>query len=148
MLGLGFWFGVKDGDPRVIRLYEQHYSADPTVSTKARICHGVSGVGESMVLLTPTSDAAFIWVKNTIDRMDGQTGVQCSFFRNESPHRASALIREARELAWSRWLERVWTYVNPAAVQSEVPGYSFRYDRWKSAGYSKKGLLILERRPH
>lgn len=145
MLGVGSWYTVSDGDPRLVALYERHYSANPAVSRAMRLRHGVSGVGESMCLLTVDCRAGFIWVRNTTERYDKQTGVQCSFFRREDGQRASDLIREASELAWLRWPgERLWTYVDPDEVGSSNPGYSFLCASWEKVGKSKGGLLILE----
>ena len=64
-------------------------------------------------------DAASIWLRNTVERYDGQQGVCCALFRNEGPHLSSALILEAEGLAWSRWPgERSFTYVDAAEVRS------------------------------
>lgn len=143
----GHWLGVRDGDPRLVALYERHYSANPAVSRAARLRSGVSGVGESMCLLTLRCDAAFIWLRNTTARYDGQVGVQCSFFRNEGDKRASDLIREADEFAWARWPDepRHWTYVDPAKIQpTRTPGRCFCKAGWHPCGVSKGGLVILE----
>ncbi len=147
LLGIdGHWATVKDGDPRLVSLYSRHYSANPNTSMRARIRYGVSGQGESMVLLTADAMAAFIWIYNTVARMDGQTGVQCSFFRNESPVLSSTLIREACELAWQRWPnQRLYTYVNDSKITSVNPGYCYKMANWRYCGRNKSGKLsILE----
>ena len=147
IIGLGSWLTVKDGDPRLVALYERHYSANKAASHINRLRHGVSGVGQSMCLLTPECDAGFIWVRNTTRRYDKQTGVQCSFFRNEGTRLSSDLIREAAELALGRWpSERLWTYVSPIAVKSSNPGYCFLQAGWRRLpDKSVGGLVILER---
>lgn len=144
------WFEIRDGDPRLVALYGRHYTANPTVSVAQRRRYGVSGVGESLCLLTVDSQAAFIWVKNTMERMDRQVGVQCSFFRNESDALSSDLICEADELAWQKWPgERHWTYIDRKGVEGRTnKGKCFLHAGWRR--YHRKsqgGLLILERFP-
>ena len=143
------WFGVIDGDPRLVALYRRHYSADPAVSSASQREHGVSGVGESKCFMTSACDAGFIWVLNTTERYDGQTGIQCSFFRNEGHTLSSVLILEAEELAWIHWgRRRLWTYVNPTAVRHKRdPGRCFLKAGWRQCGVSKAGLVILEKPP-
>jgi hypothetical protein len=140
-----FWFGVKDGDPRARRLYSRHYS-------KYHYADGRQpklfvGPGEKMVLLTSDCLALFVWRK-FINR-SGQVGVNCAVFRNEGPHLSSVLILEAECLAWDRWPgERLYTYVNPAAVRSTNPGYCFLVAGWCKCGISKKRkYVILEKMP-
>jgi hypothetical protein len=75
--------------------------------------------GEKMVLLTEKEDALFVWRRQRFTR-DGQQGVCCTIFRNESHYQSSQMIREAMGLAWRRWPgERLFTYVNPAKVNSK-----------------------------
>ena len=145
----GPWFTVRDGDPRLVALYGRHYSANPTTPAAARRIHGVSGVGESICLLTVTADAGFIWVRNTTERYDKQAGVQCSFFRNEGLLLSSILVQEASLLAWCRWpAARLWTYVDPHRTRHKRdPGRCFRKAGWAPCGWSKAGLLILEKLP-
>ena len=142
----GYWLPVRDGDPRLVALYGRHYSANPAVSAQDRRQHGVSGVGESMCLMTIECDAAYIWVRNTTERYDKQTGVQCSFFRNEGRVLSSLLVTEAMHLAWDRWpAERLWTYVSPTLVRHKRdPGRCFLKAGWRKCGVSKGGLVILE----
>lgn len=54
-----------------------------------------------MVLLTEDVRALFVWRK--FISADGQQGVNCAVFRNESTLRASDLIRHADADAWNRW---------------------------------------------
>lgn len=137
----GHWFPVRDGDPRLISLYRRHYSANPATTRDRQLRYGVSGVGQSMCVLTVTCDAAFIWVWNTTERYDKQTGVQCSFFRNEGRVLSSDLIREADALAWARWPKerRHWTYVSPSETrQKRDPGRCFLRAGWRYVGHLKK----------
>lgn len=100
-----------------------------------------------MVLLTADCSALFVWLRSVEGtRLDGQSGVCCVVFRNEGELRSSDLIREADALADQRWPgERHFTYVDPRALRSEVPGYCFRRAGWRRVGESKSGLLLLER---
>jgi hypothetical protein len=137
----GHWLGVKDGDARARALYLRHYSARRYRDGRSRTLF--VGPGEKMVLLTLHRDALFVWRK--FISMDGQEGVSCAVFRNESPVQSSVLIREAMALAWARWPgKRLYTYVNPRKVQSSNPGYCFKCAGWRKCGTTKKGLIILE----
>jgi len=157
------WIPVKDGDARAYGLYRRHYSARKNLRPRIR---QLVGPGEHMILLTPESDALFVWRK-FIDA-SGQQGVNCSVFRNEGERRSSDLIREAVALAKRRWPgERLYTYVNAAKVSSPNPGYCFKMAGWRRyrdcggvdrcvcltkprkarCGKTKGGLLVLECRP-
>jgi hypothetical protein len=150
MTGLGVdghWIGIHDGDLRAFDLFKRHYSyrhrTGMTRGNKLFV-----GQGEKMVLLTETSDALFAWQRNTTHRMDNQEGICCTVFRNEGKVLSSVLIREAMELAWSRWgNRRLFTYVQPSEIKSINPGYCFKMAGWKETGWSKSGKLILEALP-
>lgn len=105
------------------------------------------GPGEKMVLFTPAFDAIFVWRK--FISLDGQTGVNCAVFRNESSTLSSALIAEAEALAWRRWPgERLYTYVDPRRIRSSNPGACFKKAGWRRCGVTKaKKLIILEKWP-
>ena len=134
-----------DGDARARAVFNRHYS-------RHRYADGRNpklfvGPGGKMVLITANLDAIFIWRKFRSD--NGQTGVNCAAFRNESGTLSSDLILEAEQLAWGRWPgERLYTYVDPKAVKSRNPGYCFKCANWKETGYTKVNkLLILEKLP-
>jgi hypothetical protein len=97
-----------------------------------------------MVLLTPDDKALFVWRKFISG--DGQQGVNCAVFRNESAARSSDLIRAAQAMAWERWPgSRLYTYVNPRKIRSNNPGCCFIKAGWKRCGMTKwKRLIILE----
>lgn len=144
------WYAVKDGDPRAVALYQRHYSRNPQVSFATHVRYGFVAEGESMILLTGDAQAIFAWQRCLIERMDGQTGICCSVFRNEGEVLSSLLIREADELAWGRWPgERHFTYVAPGKVRRKRdPGRGFVRAGWQVCGRNKDGrLLILERLP-
>lgn len=77
------WIPVSKTDPRLVSLYERHYSANPRVSGRARRQYGISGPNESLALLTVSCDAGFIWIFNTTERYDKQTGVSIAHRRKE-----------------------------------------------------------------
>lgn len=99
-----------------------------------------------MVLLTVDCKALFVWRRSMRPDLAGQSGVCCSIFRNEGVHLSSELILEAEELAWVRWPgERLFTYINPGAIQSRNPGYCFKVAGWTVCGETRRGLVILEK---
>lgn len=141
----GYWLPIKDGDPRARWLFDRHYSRIRYADGRKR---GIfCGPGAKMVLLTVECDALFVWRR--FESGDGQQGINCAIFRNEGHVLSSLLIQEAEQLAWSRWPgERLYTYVNPRAVQSRNPGYCFKVAGWKKCGVTKwNKLLILEKLP-
>lgn len=102
----GYWTQVKDGDSRVAQLYMRHYSCHQ-YRDKRRSQYGyrnrflVMGPGEKLVLLSVDGLAIFGWRRFIDD--SGQEGVNCSFFRNESPVLSSLLILDAERHAWAKW---------------------------------------------
>jgi hypothetical protein len=139
-----FWLLGKDGNPVGYALYSRHYSASRYSAGRKRRRRQFVGPGEKMVLLGFMCAAVFAWQKQRY-RRDGQQGVNCTIFRNESPHRSSDMIREAMSLAWERWPgERLFTLVDPRKVQSSNPGYCFLMAGWRKCGQSKNGKLIFE----
>lgn len=142
----GHWLAVKRTDPRAFALYSRHYSFKKNARWRTPGNTNVTGSGQTMVLLTVAVDALFVWLRNTVERLDKQEGVSCAIFRNEGPRRSSTLIREADQLAWARWPgERHFTYVDPSEVESQLPGYCFRRAGWRHRGESANGKMIFER---
>lgn len=139
----GYWYGVLDGDARARALFHRHYSYQPYKDGRSPKLF--VGPGEKMVLMTPNCDALFIWRKFISG--DGQQGVNCSVFRNESPVLSSTLILEAEVYAWERWPgERLYTYINVRAIKSRNPGYCFKQAGWRYCGVTKWNRLhILEK---
>jgi hypothetical protein len=137
----GPWEIVHDGNPFARRLADKHYSRK-TIGASL-FC----GPGKHLVLLTPTKTALFIWRKNKY-RTDNQTGVECTIFRNESVALSSYLIIEAVKIARRKWpKERLFTYINPAAIRSTDPGHCFKKAGWKQVGHNKDGKLLLLEAP-
>lgn len=140
------WIEVRDANPTALAIFHRHYSYRPYRDGRQPL-HFV-GPGEKMVLLTAEASALFVWRKFISG--DGQQGVNCAVFRNESEQQASTLILEAERCAWRRWPgERLYTYVNPRKVaHKRQPGRCFLKAGWCYFGETKwNHLLILEKRP-
>ena len=141
------WRQTVDGDPVGRDLYRRHYSRRRN-GRRARL---FVGPGEKLVLVTPHADALFVWRRFRDD--SGETGVNCAVFRNEGRTRSSDLIRAAVSIAWSRWPgERLYTYVDAAAIASPNPGYCFKMAGWRfvrrtPGGHGRRPLDVLELRP-
>lgn len=142
---LGHWYPVKDGNPMARGLFNRHYSRH--FYKDGRKPKLFVGPGEKMLLMTTDGRALFVWRKFISG--DGQQGVNCAVFRNESDVLSSELILEAEQLAWNRWPgERLYTYVNAKAIQSSNPGFCFLKAGWKRCGITKVNkLVILEKYP-
>ena len=139
------WFFARDGDASVRAVFDRHYSRHRYRDGRRPALF--VGPGEKMVLRTAACDAIFVWRRFL--SADGQVGVNCAVFRNESPRLSSALIQAAEVLAWHRWPgERLYTYVNPREVRSVNPGYCFRMAGWRRCGITKWNRLhIWEKTP-
>lgn len=136
-----FWVETTSGDQEGFRLFHRHYSSAKNKRPKIR---QFVGPGERLVLIGFMCRALFAWRMSRY-RKDGQAGVNCAVFRNESPHRSSDMIREAMALAWEKWPgQRLFTMIDPRKVRSTNPGYCFLKAGWRKCGRTKSGQLILE----
>jgi hypothetical protein len=136
------WIVAQDGEQELIDIYERHYSCYHYKD--GRIRKQFVGPGQHIVLTTPKRKALWVWRKFIDD--SGQKGINCAVFRNESSILASDLIREADAIADFAWPgERHYTFVRPEAVKSRNPGWCFICAGWKKCGFTKSGLLILEK---
>ena len=135
-----YWHEAKDGDADARALFDRHYS-------RYRYKDGrkpklFCGPGEKMVLLTEAADALFVWRK--FRSADGQRGINCAIFRNESAHLSSDMILDAEEIAWRRWPQtRLFTYVKAEAIASRNPGYCFKRAGWRQCGITKVNKLVI-----
>ena len=146
---MSHWYAISDQDPVAMSIYRRHYSRHAYQDGRRHV-GGVMPPGQHKFYMTCDGTAIFGWLRNVVERYDGQTGVLCSVFRNEgyAHARSSELIEEACEYAWQKWPgERLWTYVDPTKVTSRNPGYCFLMAGFRRCGTSKKGLLIFERLP-
>ena len=140
------WWLTKDGDKSCLALYERHYSAHRYADGRKRT--QFVGPGAHIVLRTYDARAMFVWRKYIDDTIPRQEGVECSVFRNEAPRRylSSELVRQADAIADFAWpSQRHYTKVRPSAVRSANPGFCFIAAGWRRCGYTKNGLLLLER---
>lgn len=146
------WIPIRDQDPRAYGFYKRHYSArfnSGKPRQRANRGHNLSfvGWGDYLALMTPLCDALFVWKNYGVGR-DGQVGVVCSVFRNESQYLSSALIKEAEQMARDKWGDvRMYTYVDASAIRSSNAGYCFKMAGWKRCGESKRGLILLATTP-
>lgn len=138
----------RDGDAQCREIFDRHYSR--YFYKDGRKPKLFVGPGEKMVLLHVSEAALCVWRK--FISADGQQGVNCAIFRNETEEQASSLLREAMDLAWDRWpAERFYTYVNPRAVRPTMErgkpiwGWCFYKAGWRYCGTTaKRGYHILE----
>lgn len=144
------WIEVKDGNDTARALFDRHYSRYVYKDGRQRSIF--CGPGYKMVLLTPQADALCVW-RNFISG-DGQQGINCAIYRNESSETASKLLLEAEAAAWARWPgERLYTYVDPVGVPPVIRasrptwGHCFYQAGWRFCGLTKKRLHILEKLP-
>ena len=141
------WMHMLDGDASCRAIFDRHYSR--YIYADGRRPKLFVGPGEKMVLMQADGTALCVWRKFISG--DGQQGVNCSIYRNESPRTASLMLREAMAEAWRRWPgERLYTYVNPRKVKwtmersRPVFGWCFYKTGWSFCGLTKQGLHILE----
>jgi len=139
LLGDLWRLSVTRDDPAAVALYTRHYSCTNRAVRK------MGGPGRYIGLMTLNRDALFLWIEERY-RFDGQTGINCSIFRNEGKTLSSLLIEEACQIAWRKWPgQRLYTYINASKIESDNPGYCFKLAGFKKAGRSKTGLILLER---
>lgn len=153
------WKICKHCEPALVRLADRHYSRQQPGSRE------FTPPGRKLGLFVPRPDqsplepseawAGWVWWHPDVrqpygHRRDGYDGwLQCQFFRNESPYKASELVAEAVALALELRLAEQWnlpdigwdTYVEPDKVKSGVPGYCYLRSkpRWRYGGRSADG---------
>lgn len=136
--------------------------AGPHYSRRTPGSRTFTGVGQEIVLVRPDAVWAVVRARVPAPRGSGasrgRTGEtvptryvwRCNMFRNLGPDRASDLIRSAVAMTVREWIARygevptetLQTEVKPAAIRSEIPGYSYRragWVKWREA----RGLVIL-----
>lgn len=113
--------------------------ADRHYSRKTPGARDFVGPGRTIILRDPAGSWLFVWRKCKF-RLDGQTGWECSIFRNEGQRRSSGIILECEWHVGGR----VFTYVDSRKVRSSNPGWCFQCAGWRKAGRSKnRGLVQL-----
>lgn len=115
------WMELKDGNDSARTIFDRHYSR--RVYADGRKPKLFVGPGVKKVLMLADGRGLFVWRKFISD--DGQDGVNCAVFRNESDEIASELIRQAVTIARETWpSERFYTYIDPRKVKpTMVRGY-------------------------
>lgn len=142
----GQWVQTKDADPDGRALYHRHYSR--RVYKDGRQPAKFVGPGSYVVLILPELDALFVWRKFIDDAIPKQVGINCAVFRNEGRRLSSDLILEAEPFALAKWPDdrRLYTYINTQKVRRKRdPGRCFRKAGWTPAGWTRGGLLILDK---
>jgi hypothetical protein len=125
-------------DPGCAELADQHYSRRAVGSPQ------FMPPGWTLVLRDAEGMIVFGWCRQKY-RADGQNGVCCTIFRNESEHLSSLVILEAEKAAVERWGPvRGFTYVDPRKVRSENPGCCFKMAGWKFVE-ERRGKLLFEK---
>lgn len=147
LIGEG-WMRMLDGDASCRAIFDRHYSR--YVYADGRRPKLFVGPGEKEVLMQADGLALCVWRKEK-HRLDGQEGVNCAIYRNESDRRASDMLKDAMRVAWERWGgERLFTYVDPRKVRPTIErsrpvwGWCFYKSGWRYAGMTQRGLHILE----
>ena len=136
------WVPIKDGDPAAWAVFQRHYSR--RIGNRRGLW---VGPGNRMVLALNDYSAIWVWRRFLERGQSHPRGVLCAVFRREEQCTALAsdLIESAMSLAWERWPgERLYTYVNPRAIQSTNPGYCFQVAGWRKCRQTSKGLIELE----
>lgn len=139
------WCVVKKFDARAVALADRHYSRRKVGSPQ------FMPPGETLVLLTADALAVWGWWRphpaSGLKAMNGLDGWTCTIFRNEGPHRSSALVLAAEraliDSGRSIGPDGMLTYVWDRKVRSSNPGYCFKVAGWKVAGRSADGRKTL-----
>ncbi len=135
-------------DRRALPLADAHYNRQHVGSPQ------FVPPGRCLVLLTARADALFVtsWPFAEWVRHAWAGAWMCSAFRNESPHLASALIREAVAATRHRFGEPpplgMVTFVNAAKVRRKRdPGRCFLRAGFEACGETQGGLLAFQLLP-
>lgn len=131
------WARVPRGDVFAVALANRHYS-------RRRRAAQVGPPGDPVVLRTPEGDALWVASRSNYAREDGFPWAWSNgYFRNESSHLSSELIREAVAATISVYgpapADGLITYVDPARVRSSNPGYCFLAAGFQRAGQTAGG---------
>jgi hypothetical protein len=102
--------------------------------------------GKTMILRSAAGDVVFGWLWQQ-KRDDGQTGYNCSIFRNESQRLSSEIILEAERKVVIEWgANRGFTYIDPESISNKRnPGYCFKVAGWEFVKETASGLHLLEK---
>lgn len=141
---LPFWEGLVKAspvDPEMRALADRHYSRQ-TIGAREFV-----GNGRKLVLRDAAGEVVFGWLwPQDRYRLDGQTGFNCTIFRNESTRQSSDIILEAERHAVAYWgPNRCYTYVDASKVRSTNPGFCFQMAGWQKGGRSGRGYILFSK---
>jgi hypothetical protein len=97
------WIDMLDGNDECREIFDRHYSR--YIYADGREPKLFVGPGEKMVLLDANGPGLFVWRKFV--SKDGQDGINCAIFRNETRERSSDMILTAMKRAFERWLPHI-----------------------------------------
>lgn len=105
--------------------------------------------GRTMVLRNPEGSVVFGWLWQD-KRDDGQSGYNCSIFRNESTRKSSEIILEAENRVYRKWgIARLFTYVDPDELRK--PSHKYRKPKTPGRCFVAAGYKLRVRKngkPH
>ena len=162
------WELSSSSDPRALDIVDGvglHMGAGPHYSRRTPGSRTFTGVGQEIVLVTDTLDAAWAVVRQKTPARRGsggsrgRTGVadpsvrylwRNMMFRNLSGKRSSTLIKEAVAATYTHWVERygflpderLRTEIGIGQVNSSNPGYCYKCAGWTD-GHVVRGKLYL-----
>ena len=136
-------------DPEMAALADRHYSRR-TIGARQFMYSG-----KKIVIRNAEGTILFGWIfPDPTMRMDGQTGINCSIFRNESKRLSSEVILECERIAIAKWGgQRMYTYIHPAKLRIVKrrgvefccwpPGRCFIEAGWRFERLAKNGKHLL-----
>ena len=136
-------------DPEMSMLADRHYSRRTPGARQFMYS------GKKLVIRNSEGTILFCWMFPDPEmRMDDQTGLYCSIFRNESARCSSDVILECEQLAIEKWGgQRMYTFIDPKKLRTIKrrgvefcrlpPGRCFYEAGWYFEGKTKSGKHIL-----
>ena len=143
-MSAGLWSLVSQCDPRLCRMFHDHYSCKNRRSRRVSagpgrvncLMHGMNSFGAA---------AIWVWAFQKLGPLAGYA--YCMAFRRVGGAQASALVLAAEEWvpAELRPITMV-TFVDDSKVRSANPGFCFKAAGWRLVGRSAaRGYLRLEK---
>jgi len=147
LLPLADLIPIRDGDPDARTMYDRHYSARHYRDGRRPL--KLIGPGQYLLLTDPYR-TCLIGFRRSNRPIAGQTGIYLTVFRNESPRRASDILRRACRLAFDRWTDEttIFTFINPRRTRAAVPGYSFIRAGFRHIADTRNDLMIFALQRH
>lgn len=139
----GHWQSTIKTDKACIELADRHYSRKTVGASQ------FTRPGENLVFRKANGQAVWVTWRSRFPRKDNfGYAWECTIFRNESEISSSLLIKEAIEKTIEIWgplpEDGLVTYVDPVAIKSSNPGYSFLKAGFKRLKHrSTRGLSLF-----